>query len=122
MRCPNCNLKMTDESYLDYFPFEDFDNDEPVLRRHMKCTSCAIKNHDGEWIIPKKYEITSKQQKAILFIEYYLGQIQEEDILTKNQAIKHISKYLTKAINAKKEKSNSEYYEESDYEYYEQHF
>ena len=61
------------------------------------CKKCkvAYSEHDHEWTLPDNFRMTDKQCKAIMFISNRLRQIKHSEyLITKQQAIQFISKYL----------------------------
>ena len=101
MKCPYCDEEMEykDKGYWGY-PFSTgIEPDYPdwICNDIYTCKKCNIKNTNGEWKIPKKYNRpTDKQIKTLLFINNRLGTDYEP--LLKVQCWRIINKNLQDAI------------------------
>ena len=92
---------MKDKSYSKMEGFYHWEDEETYYQKveHEKfvCKECKIICFDQEWIIPKKYRPTEKQEKTILFINNHLKM--DIEPLTKHQCWIEINKYFDQAKN-----------------------
>ena len=97
MKCPNCGKEM--EKTYDYIWCQEDIDESCYIESGFHCKSCDISyvSQNGEWVLPSHLQITEKQHRAIMFIANRLEIRPEEYPITKKQAIKFISKYLTLA-------------------------
>lgn len=99
MECPNCGWNMDNKSFNYYDPIADWDMDYPPrLHEEYFCKVCGMKYLNGEWIIPKEYLPSKKQEDTIRFIVCTL-RVENPYPLTKRNAWKFISDNLDKALN-----------------------